>query len=271
MKKLLIASTIAITLTSLSVQSVYAAEKNETDSFNKANKNEMIGFGSGAIAGAAVGGPVGAFVGGIFGLFIAEDVNSNAEIKAKDMQLATLKYDLQEQEQSLAALHADYKNLQQTQLRQLVSFEQQTNDAWLDDFTNFESNLQFKTASFLVEDNYKNQLNSLANLLTSYPQLQVKLTGYADQRGDSSYNQTLSTQRAQAVKEYLLSKHVDLAQISMTGAGEVQAQLSTFTSPQLGETNEQTMPTQLNIEDLFFERRVNIQLVNTNKQLTAAN
>ena len=106
-----------------------------------------------------------------------------------------------------------------------------------------------------MEDAYKAQLKQVAALANTYPQLRIKLTGYADQRGDSQYNQQLSEQRAQAVKEFLLGNNVNASQIGVSGAGET------------------TLTTQgkVNNEDLFFERRVSVTLVNSNKQMTAAN
>lgn len=50
----------------------------------------------------------------------------------------------------------------------------------------------------------------------------VRLIGNADRIGSSAYNQTLSTQRAYAVRDYLAFKGVPLDRMQASGAGETQ-------------------------------------------------
>lgn len=268
MKKLFIASSIAFALIVGSSNTAFAEEQEQT--IQQAQKNEMIGFGSGAIAGATVGGPIGGIIGGVLGIFIANDINNDDKLKQQGVQLSQLNSELLSKQDHLALLQKEYKNLQHKQMLQLVAYEEQDNSAWLNDFSHFETNLQFKTASYLIEDTYKSQLNSLAALLSEYPQLSVKVTGFADHRGDSEYNKSLSLQRADAVKTYLLKNKVKNTQISVLGAGETPLtnDLITSTEPAFGE---KARLTGLNIEDLFFERRVTVTLINTDKQLSAAN
>jgi len=280
MKKLIIATSIALALTAGTTNFAFA-EANEpanSQSVPQEKKNEMIGFGSGAIAGAAIGGPVGSVIGGIFGLLIADDVNRDDTLAKTKLEVSQLNHELNQNQNRLTSLQNDYKNLQQQQMLQLVAYEEQDNKSWLNDFSHFETNLQFKTASYLIEDTYMAQLNSLAALLSSYPELSVNVTGYADHRGDSQYNHALSLQRADAVKTYLLKNKVKNSQISVIGAGESKLVNSDTTShsSSLLSTGENAASQEATIahqnpEDLFFERRVNITLLNTSKHLTAAN
>ncbi len=50
----------------------------------------------------------------------------------------------------------------------------------------------------------------------------VLVTGYTDRLGSEAYNQKLSERRADAVRDYLVSKGVDKAKIETIGLGEKQ-------------------------------------------------
>ena len=50
----------------------------------------------------------------------------------------------------------------------------------------------------------------------------VLVTGHTDRLGSEAYNQKLSTERADAVRNYLISKGVDRAKIQSIGMGEKQ-------------------------------------------------
>jgi sortase system peptidoglycan-associated protein len=263
MKKLILATTIAMSLNAAFTPSASAGSYSADDEQKKIEKtNEAIGFGSGALAGAAVGGPLGAMIGAIFGILIADDVNDKDQLASANSRLELANNEVEQQQQNIIALQTNIQKMQHKQMVQLVSYNEASNDTWLNELSNLETNLQFKTASFIVEDVYKSQLNSLAAILSSYPQLKVKVTGYADNRGDSSYNKNLSEQRAEAVKRYLEENMVKPSQISISGEGETTVS-STTTSQ--GNDRIETR------EDLFFARKVNLSLVKPNQQMTAAN
>jgi OOP family OmpA-OmpF porin len=50
----------------------------------------------------------------------------------------------------------------------------------------------------------------------------VLVTGHTDRIGSDAYNQKLSERRADAVRDYLVSKGVDKAKIEAIGLGEKQ-------------------------------------------------
>ncbi|MDT0596595.1 sortase-associated OmpA-like protein PdsO [Glaciecola petra] len=252
MKKLLLVTTIALSLGLASTPAAFAKPNEEQKA--QETKNDLVGFGSGAITGGAVGGPIGAVVGGIIGLLIAEDVNNKNEIEQMDIELAQANTALEKQYTDFIALQSHIEELERQKIIRVAAFESQANEEWLTELTNFETNLQFKTASFLVEDNYTSQLNSLAEVLNNYPTLAVELTGYADHRGDSQYNKTLSEQRAEAVKRFLLEREVSATQIKVSGAGEYLTKTDASNS----------------VEDLFFSRKVNVNIIKAKQQMTAS-
>jgi sortase system peptidoglycan-associated protein len=262
MKKLLIASTIAVCLTGTFSSTVNANAHSSTVEQDRVEKtNEVIGIGTGALAGAAVGGPLGALIGGIFGVLVADDVNDKSRLDSANTKLMQAKQSMEKQQQNIIALKTSIQKIQNQQMVQLASNDEDSNNSWLSEMTNFETNLQFKTASYSLEDIYKNQLDNLALILSTYPQLKVKVTGYADKRGDSSYNKDLSEQRALAVKQYLIKNDVSEEQISIVGRGETGLSLSTTSGKE---------PV-VSIEDLFFARKVNLSFIGPKQQMTAAN
>ena len=56
--------------------------------------------------------------------------------------------------------------------------------------------------------------------LTNSSVTNVVITGYADRLGNDKYNQKLSERRANAVKDYLISKGVAANRLNATGKGE---------------------------------------------------
>lgn len=289
MKKLFIATSIAFCLSTnvaLAKNQTVSEKSKTTDE----QKTQMIGFGSGMLSGALVGGPIGAVIGGIFGVLIAEDVNNDTVIKASKQDLQSVRGQLSAEKYENQRLESLLLAMEKQQVTHLASFDSHSEQAFLDQVVNFETRLMFKTASYSIEDIYKEQLNNLAAILREYPQLKINVTGYADTRGDKQYNQLLSEQRAKAVKDYLISKQVKAQQMEVEGAGELvtKSEMLTFndkaTSSQLDlttlssdlssrivATDTNAKKIQLsNIEDLFFARKVNIRFVTDSSQMTAA-
>ncbi|MEE9374058.1 MAG: OmpA family protein [Saprospiraceae bacterium] len=64
------------------------------------------------------------------------------------------------------------------------------------------------------------ELDLLSNYLLKNPQLRVNLSSYTDSRGRRDYNQTLSQNRAQAAKNYLIRRGIPDFRIVATGRGE---------------------------------------------------
>ncbi|MFC3092913.1 sortase-associated OmpA-like protein PdsO [Alteromonas sediminis] len=246
MKKQLIFSLSALAL-SLSTNAL--AKPTEKD-VSDAKTNELIGFGSGATVGAAVGGPVGAMVGGIFGLLIADDVNDTKALKNSQNALAQQKDAMAQQHQELASLQSRYEKALADNAIQRVSLDQQVEKVMQE----IASHVLFRTASSTIESHFKPQLSLVANGLKTNPELVVTLSGYADSRGDDSYNQGLSEQRALSVKQYLLSQGVDPKQVITTSFGE-----------------SDPVSAQQNHEDHFFDRRVLVHVAQGQKAMTASN
>ena len=188
-----IAATISLSLLCSSNALAAQTSKQETH-------NEILGFGSGALIGTAMGGPLGGLVAGIIGVLIADDVNSDNKLKVVNKALA-------QKDQQLIALQQSFEQAQGQSSLQMASMDKALEQArFKQSMAKIESNIQFKTGSYELEAHYQSQLDLVAETLTTNPHLIIRLSGFADKRGDDAFNQTLSEQRALAVKQYLINK-----------------------------------------------------------------
>ena len=62
-------------------------------------------------------------------------------------------------------------------------------------------------------------LERVAGVISQQPELRLEVAGHTDATGDPSYNQWLSMQRAEAVRDYLVAQGVNPRQIGATGYG----------------------------------------------------
>lgn len=68
----------------------------------------------------------------------------------------------------------------------------------------------------------KTMLEDLVRQLNGTSYETILVTGHADRLGSAGYNQKLSVRRADAVKEFLVSKNIAATRINATGKGETQ-------------------------------------------------
>jgi OmpA-OmpF porin, OOP family len=81
-------------------------------------------------------------------------------------------------------------------------------------------NFEFNSTT-LTRDSHA-ELDAVAKDLQIHPRLKVELQGHTDSSGSASYNQALSQRRAEAVRDYLVSRGIPGAQMSAKGYGETQ-------------------------------------------------
>ncbi|TXK37400.1 OmpA family protein [Pontibacter qinzhouensis] len=86
-----------------------------------------------------------------------------------------------------------------------------------------EEKVRFEFNQSRVQDGYQQLLDSIIVALEKYPDHVLLIKGHADHIGSEEYNQALSERRAQAVKDYLVSRGVRNADRLVTrGYGETQ-------------------------------------------------
>lgn len=85
----------------------------------------------------------------------------------------------------------------------------------------------------------------------------ILAVGHTDRLGGAAYNQKLSEKRAAAVKEYLVAKGIEANRVYTEGKGKSQ--------PVTGDTCKGNKKTKALIDCLQPDRRVDIELIGTNK------
>jgi OOP family OmpA-OmpF porin len=95
----------------------------------------------------------------------------------------------------------------------LTDSSAKVNQSFTFDNLNFESN----TPNLVVGSD--KTIQDLAKIMAAYPRVQVKLTAYTDNTGDSLQNRRLSLKRAFVVKNLLMANGIKDLRIDFTGKG----------------------------------------------------
>ena len=82
------------------------------------------------------------------------------------------------------------------------------------------SDVLFDTGKYSLKPNTQISLAKVAGILQAYPGLKLQVEGYTDSVGGEAYNQKLSENRADAVRDFLLAQGVSHDNITSTGYGE---------------------------------------------------
>lgn len=86
----------------------------------------------------------------------------------------------------------------------------------------FSADALFAFDKSVLKPEGKTMLDSLVRQLEGATYDVIAVTGHADRFGSNAYNQKLSERRANAVKEYLVSKDIPASRITAEGKGETQ-------------------------------------------------
>jgi outer membrane protein OmpA-like peptidoglycan-associated protein len=215
-----------------------------------ASKQERIGVGAGAIVGAAAGGPVGLIIGAAIGAGIGDNMQRksdeidslSAELAASRTEVVKLERDISRMDRNLDTLSAELQRLQRYASPEIASLLQ----------AGIAMDLLFRTDEAVLADTTGGRLHELATTLASMPAIRVQLDGFADERGDAGYNQQLSEQRVNFIRDQLVAAGVDATRISATAHGESPAQ-------------------DASVDSYALERRVSLKLYTDDVTSFAAN
>ena len=83
-------------------------------------------------------------------------------------------------------------------------------------------NILFITGSFKLAAKSNKGLDEVVKILQNDQDLKISIEGHTDHVGDAAKNQTLSENRANAVKQYFVRKGIDESRITANGFGEDQ-------------------------------------------------
>src|ERR1700744_6418059 len=81
------------------------------------------------------------------------------------------------------------------------------------------SDVLFDTGKYTLKPEAREKLAKVSGILLAYPGLTLQVEGYTDNIGSDEYNHKLSEERADAVRDYLVSQGVAPDNITATGYG----------------------------------------------------
>lgn len=87
--------------------------------------------------------------------------------------------------------------------------------------TALENNgIMFQRMSYNVTTQSQNTIEKIAQILIQNPHIKIEIAGHTDAKGDDSFNQMISEQRANSVKNLLKALGVEENRLSAKGYGE---------------------------------------------------
>jgi outer membrane protein OmpA-like peptidoglycan-associated protein len=139
-----------------------------------------------------------------------------AEIAAR--QKAAADADAERARQAAAQAESEKADLRKQLLQQLSTILQ-TRDSARGLIVNM-SDVLFDTGSCTLKPGAREKLAKISGILLAYPSLKIQVEGHTDSVGGDDYNQRLSEQRAQSVREYLVDQMVSADAVTAFGFGK---------------------------------------------------
>ena len=218
-KKLIARKIIVVIIGSLLATSSFAgprhrAERNETRETRVAAKEESIGLGSGAAIGAMAGGPIGLVLGAAFGGWLGDRFHREhtARVEADERAAQASAHS-----GSLQTLLAASERVAAEKNAELFS-ERVAHRRDLQEALSIE--VFFRTEESGLAGATEERIAKLAALIEPMDGAVIRLDGYTDARGTETYNSTLSTARAEAVRAALIRGGMPAERVIVTGSGE---------------------------------------------------
>jgi outer membrane protein OmpA-like peptidoglycan-associated protein len=156
----------------------------------KAKKGAVIGTLAGAAAGAAIGGKKhragGALIGAAAGALTGGLVGNYLDKQAQELD-AIPGAEVERREDSL--------------------------------LVNFEGGILFDSGSSSLAAGGQDRLRSVSRTVSQYPKQRLIVKGHTDSTGNAQYNQRLSEERANNVRNFLVAEGVPSARVTAIGFG----------------------------------------------------
>jgi len=87
-------------------------------------------------------------------------------------------------------------------------------------FSGSVKGINFETGSAAIKKSSFRLLNEAATVFVKYPTLWIEISGHTDNQGDASFNMTLSRERADSVRQYLMDNGVEAKRLIAVGYGQ---------------------------------------------------
>jgi outer membrane protein OmpA-like peptidoglycan-associated protein len=201
-KPAIIAGVLAI---SLAANTAFAKPPAESGS-----KRGGAGFTSGAIVGGAAAGPIGAVIGGSIGAVMGERSHKKSQaLAARKAEAALLASEVEALNTSLGTIESKAGEVGST--------------------------VQFRTGETTVRDNDRDRIAKLGALVADLKDVRVRVSGFADSRGDDALNLSLSQERAEMVARELEKAGVPKERMIIEAMGERFASIEAVADDQAFE------------------------------------
>ena len=83
--------------------------------------------------------------------------------------------------------------------------------------------VEFDTNKAIVKDEYRNEINKVADFMKTYPNTTAVIEGHTDNVDTAEYNQKLSEARANSVRQYLIENFgIKASRLTAVGYGETK-------------------------------------------------
>lgn len=179
-----------------------------------AGKRDGVIVGS-ILAGAVLGGPLGFVAGSFGGAWLGEQVYAADAMPALQADLATTRSQLISSGEQLAVTSRALREARSQNLHYAQIVMDQLELAML-----------FKTGASGLTASGQQRVDMLAAFLKDNPDVDIRLDGYADPRGEAAFNQKLSEQRVDHVRNQLVAQGVPSTRISSHAHGKSRSQSS---------------------------------------------
>ena len=186
-----------------------------------ASKEESVGVGVGAVIGGLAGGPVGIIVGAAIGGKLGDEFNERDEkVDSLSASLSGSAVKISDLERDITALQGEVRS-KDNEIQQARELARPELISLLQ--AGIEMDLLFRTDEHVLSASTGQRLEQLAMTLAANPDIQIRLDGYADERGDETYNQELSARRVAHVRDVLVASGIPAQRISVDAHGESAA------------------------------------------------
>jgi outer membrane protein OmpA-like peptidoglycan-associated protein len=148
----------------------------------------------------------------------AARVKADADAAEAEARAAKAREAQQAAEQS-AQLASQQAEQVRERLRQQLNAVLQTTETARGLIVNM-SDVLFDFNKYTLKSEAREKLAKVSGILLAYPNLKLQVEGYTDNIGSDEYNQKLSEERADSVREYLVSQSVTDANVSAKGLGK---------------------------------------------------
>lgn len=117
-----------------------------------------------------------------------------------------------------------YMDNQERELRNIMAVSEASSIRRSQDvlIATFKGETYFDHDSTILKPGGYQEIARIASVLSRYPDTRIQVAGHTDRKGSEQYNQRLSWQRAEAVKNALVQHGVNPARIQIRGFGESQ-------------------------------------------------